>query len=75
MIPRLILHFFTHSYTNYARLVIFSLAFPKTFNRGSEAESEVFFTSVRVVSRSQNSPYLTRREESGKRHGRRHNSC
>jgi len=37
------------SYTNYARLVMFSFGFQKAFERGFEADDEVFFTRVRVL--------------------------
>ena len=35
-----------HSYTNYARLVMFSFGFQKAFQRGFQADDEVFFTRV-----------------------------
>jgi len=38
-----------YSYIGYARLVIFSLAFEKTFRRGSEAYDKFFFTKVRAL--------------------------
>jgi hypothetical protein len=34
------------SYTNYARLVMFSFGFQKAFQRGFEPDDEVFFTKV-----------------------------
>jgi hypothetical protein len=40
---------FTYSHINYARLVIFSLAFQKTFKRGSQAGDEELFTRVRAL--------------------------
>jgi hypothetical protein len=36
------------SYTNYARLVMFSFGFQKAFQRGFQADDEVFFTRVRI---------------------------
>ena len=35
------------SYTNYARLVMFSFGFQKAFERGLQADDEVYFTRVR----------------------------
>jgi len=49
LICRLVCNSLTYSHTNYARLVIFSLAFQKTFKRGSEAGDEELFTRVRVL--------------------------
>lgn len=37
----------SRSYTNYARLVMFSFGFQKAFERGFQADDEVFFTRVR----------------------------
>ena len=36
----------SRSYTNYARLVMFSFGFQKAFERGLQADDEVFFTRV-----------------------------
>lgn len=48
LIPRLVLRLFcVCSYTNYARLVMFSFGFQKAFQRGFEPDDEVFFTKVR----------------------------
>lgn len=37
------------SYTNYARLVMFSFGFQKAFRRGFQADDEVFFNRVRIL--------------------------
>ena len=36
----------SRSYTNYARLVMLSFGFQKAFQRGFQADDEVFFTRV-----------------------------
>ena len=52
LIHRLVLHVVSRcSYTNYARLVMFSFGFQKAFQRGFEPDDEVFFTRVRILPR------------------------
>lgn len=43
------LHSRFYSYTNYARLVMFSFGFQQAFERGLEAKDEVFFTRVGIL--------------------------
>jgi hypothetical protein len=44
--PARFARFSRRSYTNYARLVMFSFGFQKAFQRGFEDDDEVFFTKV-----------------------------
>jgi hypothetical protein len=44
--PACLAPFSRSSYTNYARLVMFSFGFQKAFQRGFEPDDEVFFTKV-----------------------------
>ena len=44
-------YFCAFSYSNYARLVMFSFGFQQAFQRGFEPDDEVFFTRVRILLR------------------------
>jgi hypothetical protein len=59
---------------------MFSFGFQKAFQRGFEADDEVFFTRVRICHRrralsGETDVDLAFLEESGKRQGGRHGSC